>query len=88
LQRWLPEHQECTVAVLAPRNQRGFELIDLLKQRRIPYVELLRSTSVTRQTAGVLGNLLRCLADPTSARRLSVAFQVWRRADRIAHRPA
>ena len=82
LQRWLPEHQECTVAVLAPRNQRGFELIDLLKQRRIPYVELLRSTSVTRQTAGVLGNLLRCLADPISARRLSVAFQVWRRADR------
>jgi DNA helicase-2/ATP-dependent DNA helicase PcrA len=82
LQRWLPTHQECTVAVLAPRNQRGFELIDLLKQRRIPYVELLRSTSVTRQTAGVLGNLLRCLADPTSARRLCIAFQVWRRADR------
>jgi DNA helicase-2/ATP-dependent DNA helicase PcrA len=82
LQRWLPGHQDCTVAVLTPRNQRGFELIDLLKQRQIPYVELLRSTSVTRQAAGVLGNLLRCLADPTSARRLSVAFQVWRRADR------
>jgi DNA helicase-2/ATP-dependent DNA helicase PcrA len=45
-------------------------------------VELLRSTSATRQAAGVLGNLLRCLADPTSARKLSVAFQVWRRADR------
>jgi DNA helicase-2/ATP-dependent DNA helicase PcrA len=82
LARWLPEHQDRSVAVLAPRNQRGFELIDLLKQRGIPYVELLRSTSTTRQTAGILGNLLRCLADPTSARKLSVAFQVWRRADR------
>jgi DNA helicase-2/ATP-dependent DNA helicase PcrA len=29
-----------------------------------------------------LGNLLRCLADPTSARKLSVAFKVWRRGDR------
>lgn len=82
LERWLPDHSDWTVAVLAPRNQRGFELINLLSQRKVPYVELLRSTSITRQTAGVLGNLLRCLADPTSARKLSVAFQVWRRADR------
>jgi DNA helicase-2/ATP-dependent DNA helicase PcrA len=82
LERWLPDHTGQTVAVLAPRNQRGFDLIDLLKRRQIPYVELLRSTSSTRQTAGVLGNLLRCLADPTSARKLSVAFQVWRRDDR------
>jgi DNA helicase-2/ATP-dependent DNA helicase PcrA len=29
-----------------------------------------------------LGNLLRCLADPTSARKLAVAFKVWRREDR------
>ena len=82
LERWLPDHLDRTVAVLAPRNQRGFELINLLKQRKIRHVELLRSTSVTRQTAGVLGNVLRCLADPTSASRLSVAFKVWRRADR------
>ncbi len=82
LEGWLIDHADWTVAVLAPRNQRGFELIDLLKQRQIPCIELLRSTSVTRQTAGVLGNLLRCLADPTSPRKLSIAFQVWRRADR------
>ena len=82
LVRWLPDHPAQTVAVLVPRNQRGFELIDLLKQRQIPYVELLRSTSTTRETAGALGNLLRCLADPTSARKLAVAFKVWRREDR------
>jgi DNA helicase-2/ATP-dependent DNA helicase PcrA len=82
LELWLPTHMDETVAVLAPRNQRGFELVDLLKQRGIPHIELLRSSHATRQTAGVLGNLLRCLADPTSARKLSTAFRVWRRADR------
>jgi DNA helicase-2/ATP-dependent DNA helicase PcrA len=85
VQRWLkeqeakPEAQRETCAVLAPRNQRGFAMIDLLKARGVPYVELLRSTSLTRQAAGALGNLLRALADPTSARKLSVALQVWRR---------
>ncbi len=99
LARWLPEHQDCTVAVLVPRNERGFELINLLKQRKIPYVELLRSTSTTRQTAEVLEKILRCLAEPTSARKLSEAFRVWcpddpenpeikARIDRIARRIA
>jgi DNA helicase-2/ATP-dependent DNA helicase PcrA len=88
LQRWVSEQaakekkDQHTCAVLVPRNQRGFELIDLLKQRTIPYIELLRSTSITRQTAGALGNLLRSLADSTSARKLAVAFKVWRRNDR------
>ena len=88
LERWareqqaLPEEKRETCAALAPRNQRGFDLISLLKQRQVPYVELLRSTSITRETAGALGNLLRCLADPASARKLSVAFRVWRRETR------
>jgi len=36
--RWLggcPHHQDQTVAVLAPRNQRGFELADELRRRGI-----------------------------------------------------
>jgi DNA helicase-2/ATP-dependent DNA helicase PcrA len=82
LERWLPDHPDHTVAVLVPRNERGAQLIRLLQARSIDYVELLRSTSDTRQTAGALGNLLRCPADPTSARKLSVAFRVWRRDER------
>jgi DNA helicase-2/ATP-dependent DNA helicase PcrA len=81
-QQALPKEERETCAVLAPRNRRGFELLDLLKGRQVDYVELLRSTSITRETAGALGNLLRCLADPTSARKLSVAFRVWRRTCR------
>jgi DNA helicase-2/ATP-dependent DNA helicase PcrA len=76
---WLPDNAEATVAILVPINERGAQITKALQNRGLPYLEMLRSTSVTRQTAGALGNLLRCLADPTSARKLSVAFQVWRR---------
>ncbi|MGD8627251.1 MAG: ATP-dependent helicase, partial [Anaerolineae bacterium] len=88
LARWseaqaaLPEEERETCAALTPRNQRGFDLSKLLQARKIEHVELLRSTSVTRATAGALGYLLRCLADPTSARKLAGAFRVWRRDDR------
>lgn len=83
LENWLPSHPDHTIAVLVPRNLRAFDLVDLLKQRKIPYVDsLLRSTSSTRQSAGVLGNILRSLADTQSPTKLATAYQVWRRNDR------
>ena len=82
LQEWLPAHPDKTVAALAPRNKRGYDLVDLLRQRQIPVCELLQSTTNTRHIAGSLGNLLHCLAAPTSAKKLAVAFAVWRREDR------
>jgi DNA helicase-2/ATP-dependent DNA helicase PcrA len=83
LARWLPEHPDETVAVLAPRNDRGFALVDELRRRELDYVDsLLRSSSTTRFSAGVLGNLLQYLSDPSSARKLARIYQVWRREDR------
>jgi DNA helicase II / ATP-dependent DNA helicase PcrA len=82
LERWLPDHQDMTVAVLAPRNTRGFELAAELERRKIPYIEILRSTNSTRMAAGALGNVLSYLADPQSAARLSRLYHVWRRHDR------
>ena len=82
LARWLPEHPDSTVAVLVPRNKRGFEVTRALKAAGIDYLELLRSTTSTREVAGVLGNVLRALSDPTSPKKLAAAFRVWRRADR------
>ncbi len=80
IERWLPEHPDDTVAALAPRNQRGFELVDELRRRRIEVVDsLLRSTSATRSSAGVLGNLLRYLSDPGSASKLATAYKIWER---------
>ncbi|MDY6875900.1 MAG: ATP-dependent helicase [Chloroflexota bacterium] len=82
LARWLPEHPDETVAVLVPRNQRGFEMVGELKKRDLEYVELLRSTRETRETAGALGNVLRYLADPSSPKKLATVYKVWRRRDR------
>ncbi len=81
LARWLPEHPQDTAAVLVPRNQRGFEVAAELKQRGLPYVELLRSSRATREAAGALGNVVRFLADPTPPR-LATVYRVWRREDR------
>jgi DNA helicase-2/ATP-dependent DNA helicase PcrA len=79
---WLPEHQDETVAVLVPRNDRGFAVVNELKKRGLEYVELLRSTRSTRETAGALGNIVSYLADPTSQRKLATVYKVWRRQDR------
>src|SRR4030065_186806 len=70
LARWLPAHPDETVAVLVPRNQRGFELVTELKRRALDYVELLRSTISTRQAAGALGTVINYLSDPGSANKL------------------
>jgi DNA helicase-2/ATP-dependent DNA helicase PcrA len=83
LERWLPDHQDSTVAVLAPRNLRAFDLVDELRKRSIPYHDdLLRSSSTTRFSAGSLGHILRYLADPQSSSKLSMVYKVWKRDSR------
>lgn len=82
LARWLPKHPDETVAVLTPRNRRGFQVTEALKQQGLPYVELLRSTISTREAAGALGNLVNYLADPAAPKKLARVYQVWRREDR------
>ncbi|MCS6843827.1 MAG: ATP-dependent helicase [Caldilineales bacterium] len=83
LERWLPEHPDQTVAVLAPRNDRGAQVVDELRRRKLAVVDsLLRSTASTRQAAGALANVLVHLAEPQSARRLAEVYRVWRRAER------
>ncbi|HEY9076529.1 MAG TPA: ATP-dependent helicase [Anaerolineaceae bacterium] len=78
LKKWLPYHPESTVAVLVPRNQRGFELVDELKKRGIDFVDsLLAASKSTRLSAGTIGAILRALALPNSSPRLAEAFQAW-----------
>jgi DNA helicase-2/ATP-dependent DNA helicase PcrA len=82
LRRWLPDHPDWTVAVLTPRNQRGFELVDELRRRNIPCEDgLLRSSTSTRLSAGVLGDVFAYLADPDSPRKLAQAYRAWRREE-------
>jgi DNA helicase-2/ATP-dependent DNA helicase PcrA len=77
--KWLPENTDRTIAVLVPRNARGVEVINALKEKGIECIEFLASTSNTRAAAGALNYLLAYLADPQSANKLSKAYQVYRR---------
>ncbi len=79
IEKWLPEHSESTLAVLVPRNQRGVDVIDALKHHAIDFVELLGSTSSTRQAAGRLGDIVSALSDPQSPARMAKAYLAWRR---------
>lgn len=80
LARWLPEHPDQTVAVITAVNSHAANLVDELKRRGIPYVDsLLRSTSSTRFSARVLGDILRYLADPQSSGKLAKVYLAWQR---------
>jgi DNA helicase-2/ATP-dependent DNA helicase PcrA len=82
IKRWLVDNSSATVAVLAPRNTRAFELVDEFRRQEIPYIDsLLRSSTTTRSSAGALGNILRYLADPQSPSKLSKAYMVYHRAE-------
>ncbi len=82
LSDWLPDNSDQTVAVLVPTNNRGFQIVSELKERGIPYIEILKSSRSTRETAGALTLVLKHLHDPTSARDLANAYRVWDREAR------
>ncbi|MBN1428864.1 MAG: ATP-dependent helicase [Anaerolineae bacterium] len=78
IEKWLPDHQDWTVAVLAPDNSRGFQVAEELKNRNIPYEELLRSTSATRDAAARLQGVFDFLAEPTNGRALGRLYaDIW-----------
>ena len=80
VKRWLEQNPEKTVAILVPRNTRGFKVVDALRNLGIePIDSLLRSSTTTRLTAGAIANIMQYLADPTSARKLAIVYRVWRR---------
>lgn len=74
-----PVEEQPTLAILVPRNARGVEVVNALRKRGMEPIELISSTSETRAAAGSLNYLLSYLADPGSARKLSKAYEVWRR---------
>jgi DNA helicase-2/ATP-dependent DNA helicase PcrA len=76
IRNWLrrEENKDKTVAVLVPRNDRGSKLVEELKKHHIEYIELLKSSLSTRQTAEFMGIILRYLSDPTNIRRLQQVY--------------
>ena len=77
--RWLEEHPDQTAAILVARNTRGSEIVKFLREKRVPYVENLNTTSSTRAVVGSLALILEYLADPKEAKKLAKVYQVTRR---------
>lgn len=77
--RWLDAHPDQTAAILVARNTRGSEIVKFLREKRVPYVENLNTTSSTRAVVGSLALILEYLADPKDAKKLAKVYQVTRR---------
>jgi DNA helicase-2/ATP-dependent DNA helicase PcrA len=73
--KWLPDNPDKTVAVLVPENSTGFKLSELLKDHGLPYDELLRSTTATRDAAQLLRSALVYLASPMDYSALSRLYR-------------
>jgi DNA helicase II / ATP-dependent DNA helicase PcrA len=78
---WLKTHKEETLAVLVPSNARGAKMVEALRKHNIDPVELLRASQSTRQAASLLTAVLRWLADPSSAGKISMLFRELHRRD-------
>lgn len=81
VQKWLEAYPTGTVAILVPRNKKGFDVANALRRANVPFIELLNSAAATRSTAGVLANILQHLARPTDSKQLATVFKVWKRHD-------
>lgn len=79
LQRWLPQNQDQTVAVLVPENSHGFRVTELLEPLDIPFDDsLLRSDAATRAGAQALATVVAYIAQPQDARKLAAVWRsVW-----------
>ncbi len=77
--RWLAAHPDQTAAILVARNGRGSEIVKFLREKQVPYVENLNSTSSTRAVVGSLMRVLAYLADPKDAKKLAEVYRVWLR---------
>lgn len=76
IQQWMAneDYQNQSLAVLVPTNRHGESMIKALREHDIPYVELLRNTTETRQTAAQIEAILYALANPDQPRLLRKAY--------------
>lgn len=80
VEAFLAENPNKTIAILSPRNRRGFKYVDEMQRRSIPVVDsLLQSTSSTRLSTSAIYHILDYLSDPRSSAKLATAYRVWRR---------
>ena len=83
LQSWMTQNPDQTVAVLVPRNTRGAALGDELTKLDIPFIEMLKSSKATRDTARLLKEILDFYASPNSMRNYCLALTAILKAGKV-----
>jgi len=73
--KYTERHPEQTLAILAPTNAYGHEVIKLLRSLGADFDELLQAQSSTRAVMGALSHVLDFVADPSRGRTLSDLFR-------------
>ncbi len=77
LKRWCAENPGRTAACLVPTNHHGATLVEALKAKGVPFLELLQSTDLTRRAAEMLASALHFLAEPSTPRALVTLYEHW-----------
>ncbi|HHY57783.1 MAG TPA: ATP-dependent helicase [Chloroflexi bacterium] len=68
VKRWVADHPDKTVAILAPDNRRGEAIVSRLRRDDIAIDDdLLRTNTGTRATARILATITGYIADPQSS---------------------
>lgn len=75
VKKWIVENKDKTVAILAPRNQRLFKVMERLQAEKIETVELMKTSQTTRQTAVLFQEILEMLAKPAEKPRLEKVYR-------------
>jgi len=83
LRTWVAANPDQTVAVLVPRNTRGAALADELTKMNIPFIELLKSSKSTRDTARLLKEILDFYSSPNSMRNYCLALTAILKARKV-----
>ncbi|MEI7987510.1 MAG: ATP-dependent helicase [Chloroflexota bacterium] len=77
--KWLPNHTDETVAILAPNNHHAFKFVEELKRQNIEVIDgLLRSSNSTRIIAEILGIVIDYLINPQQSEKLVNAYKILR----------
>ncbi len=75
--KWLPSHQDKTVAVLCPIGFHAEKVVEALQFAGIEIVEMLKSTQSTRRVTRLLEKVLVSLSDPSAVNKLAAVFHLF-----------
>ena len=76
VKEWISTHPQKTLAVLVPRNEKGAQIVQALRDLGIEAVEILQSSQATRQVAHLLNKILLLINSPTDAKFTADVFSL------------